>query len=252
MTDQQNRPGNELPRREIRDATILRGMAHPLRLKIMEELVKAGHATATELAERTGESAANCSWHLRQLARYGFIEEAEGGTGRQRPWRPIAQSVGTAADLEQEPEFGAAEDALMEAMLQREVDSFRRWFANRHDAPSEWRDASFSTQSWDYLTPDELAEFREEFMNLIRRFGLRDVNRIDPGKRPPDAQPVRLVAWAYPADLWPGTPRTGMEPGKGIERGTGIEPGTGIERGTGIEPGAATGPDTDNAADEGG
>jgi DNA-binding IclR family transcriptional regulator len=46
-------------------------------------------ATATQLAERVGESPANCSWHLRQLARYGFVEEAGGGTGREGPWRPV-------------------------------------------------------------------------------------------------------------------------------------------------------------------
>jgi DNA-binding transcriptional ArsR family regulator len=251
MTEPRN-PGDNIPRREIRDAQILRGMAHPLRLKIMEELVKAGHATATELAERTGESAANCSWHLRQLAKYGFIEEAEGGTGRQRPWRPIAQSVDTPADREQEPEAAAAGDALHELLLQREVTSFRRWLVQRPDAPRKWRDATFSTQSWDYLTPDELTQFREEFMDLIRRFGGAHADRIDPAKRPPEAQPVRLVAWAYPADLFPGTPRTGMEPGMGIERGTGMERGADMERGTGIEPGTALGPDNDTAADEGG
>ena len=34
-----------------------------------------------------GESPANASFHLRQLAKYGFVEEAEGGTGRRRPWK---------------------------------------------------------------------------------------------------------------------------------------------------------------------
>ena len=34
-----------------------------------------------------GESPANTSFHLRQLAKYGYVEEAEGGTGRRRPWK---------------------------------------------------------------------------------------------------------------------------------------------------------------------
>src|SRR5690606_21557592 len=67
----------EQPRiRKIRDARVLRAVAHPLRLGILDELLKDGPLTATELAERLGETPANCSWHLRQLARYGFIEEA--------------------------------------------------------------------------------------------------------------------------------------------------------------------------------
>src|SRR2546423_11325721 len=75
--------------RELRDPRALRAMAHPVRLRLMEELLIRGPATATELAERVGENPANCSWHLRQLAKYGFVEEAGGGTGRQRPWQIV-------------------------------------------------------------------------------------------------------------------------------------------------------------------
>jgi DNA-binding transcriptional ArsR family regulator len=199
MTEPSDTPQNDIPVREISDPQVLRGMAHPLRLKIMEELVKAGHATATELAERTGESAANCSWHLRQLAKYGFIEEAEGGTGRQRPWRPVAQSIRLTPDRRSQPDLALAADTLNEVLLQREVESFRAWQAARYDAPAEWRDASVSTQSWDFLTADELAQFRQELMDLIFRFARRHTGRIDPARRPPGALPVRLVAWAYPA-----------------------------------------------------
>jgi DNA-binding transcriptional ArsR family regulator len=214
MTEPRDEPGADIPRREIRDPQILRAMAHPLRLRLLEELIKAGHATATELAERTGESPANCSWHLRQLAKYGFIEEAEGGTGRQRPWRPVAQNVDTTSDPKTEPELTIAGDALMDVILQREVEAFRAWWVTRHDAPQVWLDASFSTQSWDYMTPEELARFHEEFMNLIMRFGGAHADRIDPAKRPPDAQPVRLIAWAFPADLdTPGRPPYPHAPG---------------------------------------
>jgi DNA-binding transcriptional ArsR family regulator len=199
MTEPSDTPQSEIPIREIHDPQILRGMAHPLRLKIMEELVKAGHATATELAERTGESAANCSWHLRQLAKYGFIEEAEGGTGRQRPWRPVTQSIKLTSDRRSAPDLAVAVDTLNEVLLQREVEAFRAWQVARYDAPAEWRDASISTQSWDFLTADELAQFRQELMDLIFRFARRHADRIDPARRPPGALPIRLVAWAYPA-----------------------------------------------------
>ena len=46
-----------------------------------------GAMTATELGERIGETPTTCSFHLRQLAKYGFVEEAGGGQGRSRPWR---------------------------------------------------------------------------------------------------------------------------------------------------------------------
>jgi DNA-binding transcriptional ArsR family regulator len=73
----------------IPDARSLRGLAHPLRLQLLGLLRVDGPATATQLAARTGESSGATSYHLRQLAAYGFIvEDAERTTGRRdRYWR---------------------------------------------------------------------------------------------------------------------------------------------------------------------
>src|SRR3954447_19845445 len=75
--------------RELTDPKAMRAMAHPVRLALMEALNDAGTLTATEAAERVGESPSNCSFHLRQLAKYGFVGGAEGGKGRRRPWRNV-------------------------------------------------------------------------------------------------------------------------------------------------------------------
>lgn len=67
---------------------MLRGLAHPLRVRLRAELVEHGPATATQLAARTGESSGATSYHLRQLAAYGFVAEDPGrGSGRERYWR---------------------------------------------------------------------------------------------------------------------------------------------------------------------
>jgi predicted ArsR family transcriptional regulator len=58
-----------------------------VRIALIEELIAGGAMTATQVGERIGESATTCSFHLRQLAKYGFVEEAGGGRGRARPWR---------------------------------------------------------------------------------------------------------------------------------------------------------------------
>ena len=71
------------------DPERIRALAHPLRLALLDYLDDVGEATATQCAKHTGESVANCSFHLRLLARYGFIEPAE-PRGRERPWRPSA------------------------------------------------------------------------------------------------------------------------------------------------------------------
>src|SRR5688572_10834361 len=69
------------------DLESLKGLAHPLRVKILDLLSTYGPATATGLAERLGESSGATSYHLRQLARHGFVREVEGrGTGRERWW----------------------------------------------------------------------------------------------------------------------------------------------------------------------
>lgn len=169
-------------------------MAHPVRLRLLAELADLGQATATELAERTGESPANCSWHLRQLARYGFIEEAESGTGRRRPWRLIAHQIDVSR-REDPPERAQAGDVLNEVMLDQEIAALREWFVRREAAPPAWREAGFSTYSWGLLTADELAQVETEILQVLQRWAARSRDRVDPARRPPDARLVRLVAW---------------------------------------------------------
>jgi DNA-binding transcriptional ArsR family regulator len=185
----------ELPHHVVRDPLALRAMAHPARLRILEELAFGGPATATELADRVGESPANCSWHLRQLARYGYVEEAGGGTGRQRPWRIVVETRqwGTG---EETPELARAGDAVSEVVFGAEYEALRGWQARRRTEPTEWRDAAFAVQSMGWLTVEELNELSDE----IRRLLLRYVHRVgEPDSRPPGSRPVRFAAWGVPA-----------------------------------------------------
>lgn len=69
--------------RTLTDPQSLRALGHPVRLALLEALL-AGPLTATQAGEIIGESPTTCSFHLRQLARYGFVEEAGGGAGRTR------------------------------------------------------------------------------------------------------------------------------------------------------------------------
>src|ERR671939_1979408 len=71
----------------------MRALAHPTRLALLDHLHAAGQATATECAAAVGDSPSSCSYHLRALAKWGFVEEAEGGVGRERPWRPTASRI---------------------------------------------------------------------------------------------------------------------------------------------------------------
>ena len=73
----------------LTDPRLMRAIAHPVRMALLEamEQAEARTLTATQASELLGESPANCAFHLRTLAKYGFVEEAGGGQGRERPWR---------------------------------------------------------------------------------------------------------------------------------------------------------------------
>lgn len=178
---------------DIGDPRMLRAMAHPLRLRILDAVAFSGSATATEVASQVGESPANCSWHLRQLARYGFVEEAGGGTGRQRPWRVVLKRHRWGSG---DPSPGHVGHAAHQVLLDLEYQALRDWLTSRHAEPPQWREAGFLTQSAGWCTPTELAEIGAAITDLLAR---RLPSPTDPEARPLDARPVRFIAWGVPA-----------------------------------------------------
>ena len=74
---------------KLSDVRMLRGIAHPVRNRILEEMSAGGPMRAADLAERLGVPANQASFHLRQLAKYGLVEEAPelARDGRDRVWR---------------------------------------------------------------------------------------------------------------------------------------------------------------------
>ncbi|MEV4533144.1 helix-turn-helix domain-containing protein [Asanoa sp. NPDC049518] len=185
-------------RRQITDPKMMRALAHPARLAILEHLNSTGEpTTATEFAEIVGLSPSATSYHLRELAKVNMIEEAPSrGDGRERVWQSPVHSF--QIDLEQgrgDPEARAAEDALMAVYLERDQARLRTFLSRARDEPQEWRDAAGLTSSTIFVTADELKTFLEQVHELI-----------DPLKRrhreaPPDgARTVRVHFAAFPDD----------------------------------------------------
>jgi DNA-binding transcriptional ArsR family regulator len=196
------RDDHEVPVRVVSDPKMLRAIAHPARIRLLEELAYGGPATATELAERVGESPANCSWHLRQLARYGYVEEAPGGTGRQRPWR-VAVQRNYSPEESEDGEFTLALTEATELVYGREYEAMRAARAALPSEPPEWREAFFTSQSMGWLTADELKQASAEILAIHMRY----LNRVnDPASRPPGARPIRFVAWGVPARPYKADP----------------------------------------------
>jgi len=160
--------------------------------------------TATEIGERIGESPTTCSFHLRQLAKYGFVEEAGGGKGRARPWRMTALDI--AIRGHDDPEAELAADVLTGIFLERQRDRYRTWQETKAAYPSEWRKAAGESEVVLYLTAEELERLREELSELLRP--LVQERDGDPSKRPPGSVPVEMVTFCYPLSPPTGTPPT--------------------------------------------
>src|SRR5260370_19739100 len=123
--------------RKVTDARTMRALAHPVRIALLEELVLGGALTATEIGERIGESPTTCSFHLRQLAKYGFVEEAGGGKGRARPWR--LTSIGISFGNTHDPEAQVAGDLVLRLSRERAFARYQRWQETKAGYPGEWR-----------------------------------------------------------------------------------------------------------------
>ena len=186
-------------RRELTDAREMRALAHPVRVALLELLGRDGPMTATQAGEVLGESPANASFHLRTLAKYGFVEEAPGGTGRQRPWRRVAG--GHSFELDSEDSATAAAAQGLARHFARRADERRQtWEATRSSYSREWREASFAFDSLTYLTAEELQLVGEQVIEIIDRYSDRVADR---SKRPAGAFPVAIYATGHPVTPTP-------------------------------------------------
>lgn len=183
-------------RGHITDPRTLRALAHPLRMDLLEAVTVHGPLTATRAAELVGESPANCSWHLRQLAKHGFIEPAPGSHGRERPYqRTEAQMAWTNSDPTADPAFIAAADTLQSAFLAREFVNIQR--ASAQPAVPGWETAGVISTMITWLTAEELTQVSQAIFAALAVHRDRLEN---PALRPPDARPVRLMGIAVTDD----------------------------------------------------
>ena len=182
---------------KLTDPRALRALAHPLRLSLVGLLRREGPMTATRAGELLGESSGSCSFHLRQLAKYGLVEEAGGGRGRERPWRATAMFTNW-PDVAVEPDQQAASGLLYSVLAERYFEQLMRWLERKPDEPQEWQRAAQFGDTMLYLTADELLGLAEKEQALLEPY----LDRLtDPGARPPGARTVSYLHLAFPGDL---------------------------------------------------
>jgi DNA-binding transcriptional ArsR family regulator len=200
------------PFRQVDDPKALRALAHPTRVALLEQLtLSGGTLTATQASELVDESPTNCAFHLRTLAKYGYVEQAEGGKGRERPWRLAHLGMGFDDDEDGEGGDGEGGDgakgpaagALRRMISQYHFDRIRAFDAARHTLPAAVREMAGGWDTFWYVTPEEMKELHERIGELVMLY--RD--RFDPARRPAGSVPVQAVIYL--------TPLTG--PGSGTE-----------------------------------
>lgn len=172
---------------ELTDPVALRAYAHPVRLGLVGLLRREGPLTATQAAALMGESVPTCSFHLRQLGKYGLVERVDGADAREKPWRATALATrwGSATD----PEAQAAEDHLDAIVMGRYYKRALKWLAERDQLPPEWRAVTGPGDALLFLTAEELGEVRQAQEDLVAKYRPR---QVDPSLRPEGARAVLI------------------------------------------------------------
>jgi predicted ArsR family transcriptional regulator len=183
-------PAFGIPGKSIRltDPETMRALAHPARLVLWQHLLLEGPATATECAPVAALSPSACSYHLRQLARYGFVEEdqAAAANGRERPWRAVVSST-TFEDLD-DPVAEMAASLLNSSLDEHWREARRRYLAQEAEYPPDWRHAAGADRTVLVATADELLRLREQIRELYL-----PLVRLSGQERPAGAHAVQGV-----------------------------------------------------------
>ncbi|WP_203653936.1 winged helix-turn-helix domain-containing protein [Actinocatenispora rupis] len=179
---------------DLTDPRALRALAHPLRLALVGLLRREGPLTATRAGQLLGESSASCSFHLRQLAKYGLVEEAGGGTGRQRPWQATARATRW-PHLADDPDLAEASGNLDAVLAEHWLRGVLRWIDDRETEPADWQQAAALGDALLWLTPAELSELTGRVDALFAEYAGRGENAET---RPAGARAVSYLQVAYP------------------------------------------------------
>jgi DNA-binding transcriptional ArsR family regulator len=181
---------------QLTDPRALRAVAHPTRLKLLALLRRVGPLTATQAGARIEESPAGCSFHLRQLAKWGLVEEAGGGRGRARPWRATASGHEWASRA---PGGGPdeASDMLTRVVVERWFEESLRWVDRRQEESEEWAEGAVLGDRMLYLTTAELEDLNRRIGRLLEPYARRV---SDHAARPAAARAVTFIQLAFPID----------------------------------------------------
>jgi DNA-binding transcriptional ArsR family regulator len=185
-------PGNPV---RLTDPKMMRALAHPARIAIWTYIGMHGSATATECAEVAGLSPSACSYHLRSLARYGFVEEdrAAAADGRERPWRAKLLAFTMEEGPDESDAWRVANRMLVENLREGAEEIRVGYLDRKSEYPADWQAAAGEVFSVAHVTPEELHELRGKVLEVMAPY-----IRLDEAERSAGALPVRLMLDMFP------------------------------------------------------
>ena len=153
------------------DSARLHALAHPTRSRLVSLLRLEGPSTATALAQRLGTNSGQTSYHLRQLAEVGMVEEdTDRGNGRERWWRAAQQStMFSSVDFRGDPDDHAADGWLVGFHARQHARWVQDWLDSRDEWPDEWLAAAELSDFALHLTPTRARALNEELHAVIER-----------------------------------------------------------------------------------
>jgi DNA-binding transcriptional ArsR family regulator len=178
----------------VRDVVVMRALAHPARLALLEHLGQCGPATATECAGVVGLSPSAVSYHVRALARAGLVEAAPGrGDGRERLWRRTAEWYEIQGGPDLSPDMREARQEFLQSLVTWDESRARRYLERDADEPKQWQEAVLFASATLLMTAPELQELAVTVQELLQPY--RRGNR---GDAPAEARSVSFVVRALP------------------------------------------------------
>ena len=175
--------------RRVTDPLALRAVAHPLRLKLIGLVGISGTLTATQAAAALDSTPAVTAYHLRTLAKYGFVEDAGSESARERPWRLTALAASFSWN-DDDP----AGRVMSQVAYNEWFEHIRHFQEHKDEYPADVRDASEATECVLFASPDEVRELTRKIRELLEPF--RD--RIDPALRPTGIVPMEMLVFTHP------------------------------------------------------
>lgn len=165
-------------------------------MQLLDALRFGGPATASQLAQRLGESSGATSYHLRQLAEYGFVEDdPERGKGRERWWKAVHHGLSFDDSLltDTDPAVQGAADLYLHEVATTQTRELSTWLGNRTSWPEEWNSVWDMSSATLRLTPELTRELIEKMHALLDTYRDRAAGEDDAR-----TEQVRIHTHAFP------------------------------------------------------